>query len=353
MVWYGFIDNIYNDNTVLSYLISVLIIFGTFIAGKLLYIIFKKVIRVLTKKTKTDLDDLLVDIIEQPAIVALVIAGYYFAYKRLSLNAGVEHLFDEIGGVLVILVTAWFFIRLFDSLITHYLIPFTEKTKSDLDDHLVPLLRKLLTFVILLFALIMILQRFGYNVTTLLAGVGIGGLAFAFAAKEMLANMIGGATILADRPFKLKDVIRIENREGEVAEIGLRSTRIKTVEGTELIVPNAKMTDSIVENITSVNRRRVLFMLGVVYNTSNAKLDKALQITEEILKKNSEIIEDNFKVTFDNFGAYSLDIRVAYNVKSAKFVQDSKNKVNKEIKKRFEEEKIEFAYPTQTIEMKR
>ncbi|MBS3137536.1 mechanosensitive ion channel family protein [Candidatus Woesearchaeota archaeon] len=339
----------YYNNTVLAYITSVLIIVCTLIAGKLLYLIFKKVIRKLTEKTKSDFDDLLVDIIEQPAVFALVVAGYYYAYKRLTFAAGIENVLNEITSVLIILVTAWFFIRLLDSLIIHYLIPLTEKTKSDLDDHLVPIARKTTKFIVFVFAFIMILQKLGYNVNALLAGVGIGGLAFAFAAKDVIANIFGGATILADKPFKLKDIVRIDNREGQVIEIGLRSTRIKTIEGTELIVPNAKMTDNIIENVTSVNKRRALFTLGLIYDTSNAKLERAIQIVKDILKQNINLIEEDFKVTFDNFGAYSLDIRVAYNVRDAKNLVDSKDIVNKEIKKRFESEKIEFAYPTQTI----
>ena len=109
------------------------------------------------------------------------------------------------------------------------------------------------------------------------------------------------------------------------------------------------MTDNIIENVTSVNKRRALFTLGLIYDTSNAKLERAIQIVKDILKQNINLIEEDFKVTFDNFGAYSLDIRVAYNVRDAKNLVDSKDIVNKEIKKRFESEKIEFAYPTQTI----
>ncbi|MBI5392544.1 mechanosensitive ion channel, partial [Candidatus Woesearchaeota archaeon] len=107
------------------------------------------------------------------------------------------------------------------------------------------------------------------------------------------------------------------------------------------------------ENVTSVNKRRALFTLGLIYDTSNAKLERAIQVVKDILIQNKNVIEDDFKVTFDNFGAYSLDIRVAYNVRDAKNLVDSKNAINKEIKKQFEAERIEFAYPTQTIEMKR
>ncbi|MBI5392862.1 mechanosensitive ion channel, partial [Candidatus Woesearchaeota archaeon] len=187
MINMQFLNNIYYDNTVLAYTTSVLIILGALIAGKLLYLIFKKVVRKLTEKTESEFDDLLVDIIEEPAVFALVIAGYYYAYKRLTFNAAIENVLNEITGVLIILVTAWFFIRLFDSLIVHYLIPFTEKTKSDLDDHLVPIARKGIKFIVCVFAFIMILQRLGYNVNALLAGVGIVGLAFAFEEKDVIS----------------------------------------------------------------------------------------------------------------------------------------------------------------------
>lgn len=227
------------------------------------------------------------------------------------------------------------------------------RTESTLDKDLVPLLGKVLKSFIWGIGLLLFLQNvLHYNISSLLAGLGIGGLALAFAAQDTIANIFGALMIFIDRPFKVGDAVSMEAFEGSIEAIGLRSTRLRTWDGTLVMIPNRTVASANINNLTARPMRRTNFTIGLVYDTSTAKLEEALSIVRETLEKHP--LTGQYRAYFNRFGDYSLNILVQYwcNVMDYEIYLRSLEEINMEIKRRFEATGIEFAFPTQTLYLK-
>ena len=353
IMWKDYLYQMYFGNTLLDYLIFLVIICFSLIIGKIVYYVISNILKRWAAKSETKLDDILLEVLDHPLIFLIFILGLYMGYHTLELSSGIANFLSNVVSILLIIDVAWFIIRLFDQLIINYLIPFTAKTESDLDDALMPIIRNLSKYSICVIAGIMILDKFGYNITSLVAGLGIGGLAVALAAKDMLGNMFGGASILTDKPFKIGDKIKFDGLEGNVSEIGLRSTKIRSVDGSELIIPNAKMADSVLENISREKARRIKFIVGLVYETSNVKMERACAIIKKVLEEHKDIERGTHRIFFSDFADSSLNLTVIYWITNLERIFDVRSEINFEIKKQFEKEGIEFAYPTRTLYMKK
>ncbi len=349
---FGFINNLWLGNTWLQYLQFIGIIIAGIIVGKIFYWISKKVIKKIADKTKSRLDDLIVDGVQGPAIFLLFTAGFYIGSTVLTLGKAAVT-FANITKILITIGIAWAVMNIVDAIIVNYLMPAAKKSKSDLDDALIPVIRKAIRVVIILVTILLIIDNFGYDITSLIAGLGLGGLAFALAAQDLLSNLFGGVAIITDKPFKVGDRIRLdEKNDGFIREIGMRSTRMETLDGTMVIVPNSKMASTILENVSNEQARKIKQTISVTYDTSNAKLEKAKKIITEIIRKNVDT-KDESLVSFFDFSNSSLDILVIYWIKNFDNILGAKDSVNMEIKKQFEKEKIEFAYPTQVVYVKK
>jgi MscS family membrane protein len=347
------ISTIVFGNTIQAYIIFVGILAGGFLIGKALSWIIQNVIKRFAAKTETKLDDVLVDICHGPLVFAIFIATLWIANPMLVFPPSGEAFYTGLLRILVTINVAWFVIRFLDSTIENYMVPYAARSESDLDDVLIPILHTLVKVVVISIVGIMVLSDFGYNVTSLIAGLGIGGLAFAFAAKDIISNMFGGVSILTDKPFKIKDMIKFDSRQGVVKEIGLRTTRVETLDGTQLIVPNLKFTDGIIENITNRKQMRIALTLGLEYDTPSKKLKQAKEILRGIVKKQKGVKNEECTVFFSSFGASSLDMTFIYFITDLKSIPGIQDEVNMAIKEQFEKAKIGFAYPTQTIIVKK
>jgi MscS family membrane protein len=340
-------------NTILQYLVFLIYILASIALGKLTYYFFKTIVRSITSKTKTTIDDIIVEVIEFPIILFVVSVGFYFAYKTLILPENVDTIFSLITKNLLTVVGAWFLIRLIDKLIENYLTPLALKSKSDLDDHLVPIVRQVVKIALIAIVIVMIMHNFGYDVTSLVAGLGIGGLAFALAAQEILKNFFGGMTILGDKPFKMGDWIEIDKYSGTVVEIGMRSTRLKTAAGDFVTIPNGMITSNAVLNALTFPTKKVSFTLGLDYRINADKIEKAKILLRQILESLDIVNKETIEVFFIRFNSYSQDIDVVFEVKTNKGAEIKKLKdaINIKIKRAFEKEKLEMAFPTQTVYM--
>ena len=183
----------------------------------------------------------------------------------------------------------------------------------------------------------------------MIAGLGIGGLALALAAHDSIKNIFAGIMIFLDKPFKMRDRIQINGYDGIVEEVGIRSTRIRTLEGRIVTIPNCTFTDNSVINVTSQPALKIKLNLGLTYDTDEVRMQRALDIIGEIIVDNSDIIEENYYAGFNQFGDFSLNILFIYYIKPDAHWLDSQTVVSKEVLKRFNAEKLEFAFPTQTI----
>ncbi len=346
-----FLDTLYYGNSVQAWTYAFLIIVGAFVLGKLAYWIIGNIIKKLTSKTKTKLDDIIIDMIEEPIMLAIIIYGIWYGLSSLTMSETAMIWTWKVIKVLIVINVAWFISRLFEAIFKEYITPMAEKSDTDLDDQLLPIIRKGIKITVWALAIIIALDNAGYDIGALLAGLGIGGLLLAMAAKDTVANIFGGLTIYTDNPFRLKDRIKISGFDGTVEEIDLRSTKLRTLDGRQVTIPNSTFSESAVENVSREPTRKVSMSLGLVYDTKPDQMEKAVKILHEIAEHKS--LNKKHKVAFNSFGDFSLGILFIYYIKKGENILQTQHEINMEILKKFNKAKLSMAFPTQTIEIKK
>lgn len=351
------LEQIILGNTIMNWIMFIFFILLGFFVSWLTILIIKNIFLKLTRFTKNKIDDIIAKILSKPMPIRVIIILIFFTigFNYLNTSAGLKNVVKQITFIVVVLAITIFLIKFFLGIIEEYLEKYAQKSDSKYDDQLIPLLKSLVKIILFTFAILIILSNLGYDITALLAGLGIGGVAVAFAAKDILENLISGVTIFIEKPFKMGDVLKTSEGLGTVEEIGIRSTKIRTFDNTVIVIPNRMLSTNSVENISARRARKENYTLGLVYGTSVAKIEKAKKIVTNILHKNQNVEQDTILVSFETFGDFSLNIRIIYWIKSLDYNEyvKTKDKINLTIKKEFEKEKIEFAYPTQTIELKK
>ena len=335
-------------NSILNWAIAVGILILSFVVVKMLYWIFSNVIRRLTSKTKTNLDDVLIDKLEKPLTYLVLILGYWISIHYLVFKEEVELVLENVAYFLLVIDFTAILSRIVDALITEIIMPISEKSDSSFDNQLIPVIQKGVRSIIWILGIIIGLDNIGFDITAMIAGLGIGGLALALAAQDSVKNIFAGIMIFLDKPFRIKDRIQVDGFDGIVEEVGLRSTRLRTLEGRIVTIPNSRFTDNSVTNVTSQPTLKVKLNLGLTYDTDEVQMQKAIDILEDIVK-NQEAITDDYAAGFNGFGDFSLNILFIYYVKPDSHWLDTQTLVNKEILRRFNKEGLEFAFPTQTI----
>ena len=339
------------NNTVVNWLIALGFVLGAVVAARALYWAISKYVKKITAKTETKLDDLIIDMIDEPLVYAAGAVGIWFGFSSLDFSAyaGADEWINGFFSVIITLIVAWLITRLFDCLVGEYVAPYLETTDTDLDDVLLPIIRRGVKIIIWLVALIVALDNAGYNITALLAGLGVGGLAFALAAKDSVENFFGGFTIFTDKPFGLKDRIKVAGFDGTVTEIGMRSTRLKTLQGRIVTIPNSSIANAPIENISSEPSRKVVTNLGLTYDMDQVKVAEAMKIVREIAADHKEALEEKLSVGFTAFGDFALNISFIYYIRKEASNLDTKTAINMDILERFNAAGLEFAFPSQTI----
>jgi len=343
-----FLEKTFYGNTIAQWLFSLAIIMVAAMVGKTLYWIFKNLFRKLTAKTETRLDDIIVDMIEEPIVLAVTTFGIWLGLNRLTFSAGVHEKIGHGFEALIILSVTWLVARLFDSVIREYLVPLAEKSENDLDDQLLPIFRRGTRMTVWAVGIIVASNNAGFDVTAVIAGLGIGGLALAMAAKDTVSNIFGGFTIFTDRPFGLNDRIRISGYDGTIREIGLRSTRLQTLAGTVVSIPNSKFSDNAVENVSLEPSRKVTVNLGLTYDTTPAQMEAAMGYLREIIGS-QENLEEKVVIGFNAFGDFAMNILLIYYIKKGADTVGTQTAINLAILQKFNAEGLEFAFPTQTV----
>ena len=341
--------NKFYGNTIGDWLISAAIIIGGYLFSRILYWFISNIVMKATKKTKTKLDDILVETLEKPIILAVVLASFWYGIKYLTLSTGNEEFMDRVFYVAITFDVSWFLVRTIDGIIVNYLTPLVEKSESDLDDQLLPLIRKSIKIAIWSIAVIVGLNNAGYNVGALLAGLGIGGIALAMAAKDTVANLFGGVTIFTDKPFTLGDRVVADGFDGTIEAIGFRSTRLRTLEGRIVTIPNTTFTSSSIENISTEPNRKIGLDLGLTYDTTPEQMKLAKVILKDIVEAHQDFLDEDFVNIFNGFGDFSLNLKFIYYVKKGADIWMAIDTINQEVLERFNEAELDFAFPTQTI----
>lgn len=344
-----FFSETYYGNTVSQWAIALLIILGSAVVGKLIYWFLGKTVKALTAKTKTKLDDILVDMLEEPIVFGIIIFGMWLGLGKLELTPGAELWVSKVIHILIAINVTWMIARLVDALILEYIVPLTEKTESDLDDQLMPVARKGLRTIIWILGIIIALNNAGYDITAMIAGLGIGGLALAMAAQDTVKNFFGGFMIFTDKPFKINDRVQVDGFDGTIMEIGLRSTRLRTLDGRVVVIPNSKFTDNAIENVSLEPTRKIVTNLGLVYDTTPEQMQQAMDILKEIAAAHQDKIEENTPIGFNNFGDFALGIIFIYYIRKEADILQTQTDINLDILTKFNGAGLNMAFPTQTI----
>jgi len=345
------LDQIFYRNSLHDWIISVAIIVGALILNKIIVLLNKYVIQKITGKTKSRLDDILFKMLQAPVLFGILLAAIWFAARRLDLGAPVENIILKSYKILTVLNITWFVTRLVNSLIEEYWIP--EKGESNrhkiLDTHLVSLIRRAILTLIWSIGGVMALNNIGIDVRALLGTLGIGGLAFALAAQDTIKNIFAGITIFTDRPFRIGDRVKVDKFDGIIEDIGIRSTRIRTLDRHLVSISNSKLIDSPIENISEEPMRRVLMKLSLTYNTTPEKMNEAMSILRDMPNRIADVYEKDIVVAFTDFTDFALVITFVYFIRKKADVMETPSRVNIEILRAYNEAGLQFAYPTQTV----
>jgi len=311
-------------------------------------------LRQITTRTRTEIDDQIVSALDPPLGYFIGAAAFFLAGAWLNLPAAAVAGLTSFFRVATVICVGWAGLRSTE-LITSLFARFARRTASELDDRLVPLVGRMARALILVMVAVLIVQELGFDVTGILTGLGVGGLAFALAAKDTLANWFGALMIYTDRPFDVGDWIKTASLEGVVEEIGLRSTRVRTFAKTVVAVPNSSLANDVVENFSRMPMRRVYFELGVTYGTSPAMVRESVARIEDLLRGHPEVDQTFWLVKFHEFAASSLNIIVYYftaTTEWARYLQ-IRGDVNLAILERLGEIGVQVAFPSTSVYVER
>ncbi len=327
-------------NTMRNILLALVVFLGTFVILKIFRKVILKKLGELVQKTETDLDDEFLDLVSHISSLFYWFLAFYLSSKVIQTAEWLETFLD---GAFVILVV-FEVIKVAENLVDFGM----RRMASKRDQTAVAGIKLIAKIILWSTGLLLVLSNLGVNISSLVAGLGIGGIAVALAAQNILGDLFASFTIYFDKPFQIGDLIVLGNDKGRVKKIGLKTTRIQTLHGEELIISNKELTETRIQNFKKLTRRRVVFSIGVTYNTKTEKLKKIPKIIGEIIQS----LEFEFERThFREFGDFSLNFEVVYYVNSQSYDEymDSRQLINFAIKERFDKEKIEIAFPTQTI----
>lgn len=344
-----FFEKAYYGNTIGDWALAFIIFIASLLLSKVVYYLITKVVKQFTKRTKSRLDDIVIDKLEEPVVFAIIIAGIWYGLGFLSLSPWLDKVIGHAFYFVITFNIAWLVVRMLNAFIDEYLVPLVEKTETELDDQLLPIARKAIAISIWALAVVIGLNNAGYDVTALIAGLGIGSFAFALAAKDSIAHIFGGFVLFTDKPFTINDRIIVKGYDGIVKEIGVRSTRIQTLDGRMVTLPNGSIANDSVINVSMETARKITLDLGLTYDTTPENMQKAMDILQDISKENKSLDESSTVTAFTAFGDFSLNIRYIYFIRKGSNIFDVMSEVNMEILKQFNNNKLEFAFPTQTL----
>lgn len=297
-----------------------------------------------SQHTKTAIDDVMINILAKIKPPFYLIIAFYLAVQSLHLGASFTYWLNFLLAAVLIYEG----IRVLEKIIAFFITQSLEKHNSN--EQAVASFKTLNIFIrIILWSigLLLLLSNAGVNITSLIAGLGIGGIAIALALQNILSDVFSSFSILVDKPFQVGDFIKIGTDMGTVEQIGIKTTRLRTLDGQILVVANQELTTARVENFRQAQKRRALFTLGLVYQSSREQLEKVPQIIKSIVSSH-ELAEFD-RCHFKSYGDFSLNFEISFYVKTDNYqvFLDVLEKINLDIFSHFQQESIEFAYPTQ------
>lgn len=343
-----FFNYTFLNNTIINYILFLLTLVISFFLIKIVMIFLIKHVKEWSQKSENRKYDSLINLIQKKIMPILYFTAFYFCTKILNIHPTIT----KIIAALTLAVTAIIIAILLSSISIIFVGKyFDSKVNSANSKILLKWTSSIIQVIIYTIALILFLDNMGVKITSLITGLGIGGVAIAFAAQTILVDLFCCFTILFDKPFEIGDFIVSGEQMGTVEHIGIKTTRLRALSGEQLIFANSDLTNSRINNYKTMDERRVLFKIGVTYDTKYEELTMIPELIKNII---DSVKDTRFgRAHFSSYGPYSLNFEIAYYVLSNDYdkYMDINQAVNYQIKKIFDQHGISFAFPTQTIQI--
>ena len=349
---FPFLRQMWWGNELWKYLFSLIYIFLAFYISKFLDFLTRVWLNKWAEKTETKFDDLLLELLNGPVrVVAFVI------FLRVGLDVfqwpdKVQAVMNKCFTLIVAVSLIYTVLKFVDLLMSYWHQRSRTEADKAFDQQLLPIVRKSLKVFVIVVGALVTLDNLGINITAAIASLSIGGLAVGLAAQDTLANLFGAVAVFVDKPFRIGDRIKLEGVDGTVETIGLRSTRVRSVDSHLVAIPNKIMGNAIITNITQRPHIKTEMNLGLVCDLSSAKLKQAIRLLEEIYRAHPQT--EDLIVSFNKFADSSLNVQVIHWWKGTdqKGYFAGMQDLNLTIKERFDAEGISFAFPTQMLYLK-
>lgn len=337
----------YFNNSVLQWLIAICLIIGSYLVIQAIKLLVVRRLITVAKRTASQIDDVLVEVARRTNTLVVIVISIYFGSLFLILP-------DQVTYIMRIIVTVIFFLQvaLWGNSLTDSLLSRVQKSKREKDPGSVSALTAISFFarvVIWSVVAFLILDNFGVDITALVAGLGVGGIAVALAIQNVLGDIFCSVAILMDKPFEVGDFIIVGDMLGTVEKIGIKTTHVRSLSGEQLIFSNADLVSSRIRNTKRMKERRVVFSFGVTYQTLVEKLETIPETVRGIIESIDKTRPD--RIHFKEYGDSALIFECVYYVldRDYNLYMNIQQQINLDIFRHFEKEGIEFAYPTQTL----
>ncbi len=341
-----FLKKEFLGNTVFDYITFALILILGFILIKIAKAILTSYLKKIARRLKVGFDEVLLKILNKMVMPLVYFGLFYLATRGLFLHQTLSKIIDIIGIALLTLIA----VRMVMMLIEYLLKDYWQKKAPDASristvNALLPAIRVVVWGI----GLVFLLDNLGFEISAVIAGLGIGGVAIALASQAVLGDMFNYFAILFDKPFEVGDFIIVGDFLGSIEHIGIKTTRLRSLGGEQLVFSNTDLTSTRIRNYKRMQKRRVLFRLGVIYQTAVSQMKEIPDIIKGIIENTEGTTFE--RAHFASFGDFSLVIEVVYYVLSPDYnvYMDTQQKINYDIMEEFEKRGLEFAYPTQTI----
>ncbi len=336
-------------NPVWQYLAAFIYLLVAFYVSKLLDYALQVQLRKWAAQTRTKLDELTLDLLHGPVKVICFVVLLHIGLGLFSWPDREAALIANILKIVVAASLTYVAVKCVDLMMGLWQKRVETAQDGMLDMHLFPILRKTFKIFVVVVAFLVTSQNLGMNVTGLLASLSIGGLAVGLAAQDTLSNLFGAVAIFADKPFRVGDEIQLDHIQGTVEAIGLRSTRVRNLDGFLVSIPNKNMANANIVNISKRPSIKTVMNIGVTYDTPSPQIERAVQVIEEVYRPHPKTAD--LLISFNKFESSSLNILVVHwwNSKDMKEYLMGIQKLNLELKRRFDVEGISFAFPSQTV----
>lgn len=337
------------ENTLAHYGVSALFLIAALLLRRVVVNFIFNRLKKLAAKTETTLDDKLFPALEAPTATFIMLAGIFSALKVLKLSATLDHQVGNGATVAFSLNIFWGLLCGLDAVLDHAHEVARERQMGVAA--FMPWIKKTLVAVFVIIGVLLTVQSLGYNVSAILSGLGIGGLAFALAAQDTIANLFGSIVVAIDQPFKLGETVKIGAHTGAVEDIGLRSTKIRLADRSLVIIPNKTVSSEAIVNLSRFTSRRVEQVIGLTYGASAEKLEAIVADLRALINAEPEVNTADTLVYFRDYSASSLDLWIVYVAKDPDFAKHMalRQRVNLGIMRAVAARGLAFAFPTQTV----